>query len=794
MKTTVTRLSLCIAITLGLSSCELLGPHLGKKIPLEIKQIQEPPPEEAEETTPPEAQKAQAGLEKPEIYTAKPTFIRPVPTPKVSEKAGQYTLNFDDADLGEVAKVILGDILKHNYILSPKAGGKITLQTTRPLRKDEVLPTLEMLLRMNGLALVMRDGYYWIGPATEAAAGAPIGVAGNQKMPAGYQIRIIPLRYVGVAAMEKILKPLLPPRGLLFSDPTRNLIMVAGSAAELKHVEETVHAFDVNFLQGMSVGLFPLKNVDVETLAGDLEKILGEKTLGKDTGLLKILPLKRLNALMVITAQPEYLKLAETWIARLDRTITEASGDVHVYRAQNVDAVKLADTLNQIFTGKGKAKTPPTKLAPGQKKATLKSKTKAPAPTFKASSSPASGDIRIIADEPNNALVIIADQEDYKAIERVIKQLDRVPLQVLIDASIFEVTLSDELRYGVEWFIQNKLPKNHSLLGLREGGVVNLTEAAKDGLLTSLTGGFSYLFMNKSQDLGVLLKALARDNKLHVVSSPSMMVLNNHEASIKVGDQVTLVTGEVAPNTGAANVGGVTRSFQQRDTGVLLTIKPRVNAGGLVIMELDQKVDDVGRATINNNPVIRQRQMKSTVAVKSGDTLVLGGLIKDNTERAKQGVPLLHKLPLIGPLFGSTTKTFNRTELIALITPRVVERRRDVYAITNEYKQRLREIYEIPSAYIENRGDTSLLYPPEEKGNAEGSHKNQPTQNRQRHSGIDTGSGDQRINSHRGQHGAALRPVLDGDGTATTYPLVPEVLQGGVDGNDKNAPAHANGE
>ncbi len=794
MKTTVTRLSFCIAITLGLSSCELLGPHLGKKIPLEIKEIQEPPPEEAEETTPPEPQKS-AGLEKPEIYTAKPAFIRPVPRPVVSNKAGQYTLNFDDADLGEVAKVILGDILKHNYILSPKAGGKITLQTTRPLRKDEVLPTLEMLLRMNGLALVMRDGYYWIGPATEATAGAPIGVAGNRNLPVGYQIRIIPLRYVGVSAMEKILKPLMPPRGLLFSDPARNLIMVAGSAAELKHLEETVRAFDVNFLKGMSVGLFPLQNVDVDTLKGDLEKALGENTIGKDTGLLKILPLKRLNALMIITAQPEYLKLAETWIARLDRTITEASGDVHVYRAQNVDAVKLAETLNQIFTGKSRAKTPPTKLAPGQKKATLKSKTKAPSLATPSSSSPASGAIRIIADEPNNALVIIADQEDYRAIERVVKQLDRIPLQVLIDATIFEVTLTDELRYGVEWFIQNKLPKNHSRLGLIENQQgVNLTEAVKNGLLTSFTGGFSYLFMNKSQDLGVLFKALAKDNKIHVVSSPSLMVLNNHEASIKVGDQVTLVTGEVAPNTGAANVGGVTRSFQQRDTGVLLTIKPRVNAGGLVIMELDQKVDDVGRASINNNPVIRQRQMKSTVAVQSGDTLVLGGLIKDNTERGKQGIPLLHKLPLIGPLFGSTNKTFNRTELIALITPKVVGQRRDVYAITNEYKQRLREIYEVPQNYIENRGDTSLLYPPEEKGNPKGGQKNQATQNGKRGSGADAGSGDKSIDAHRRQHGGTLRPVLDSDRSATTYPLVPEVLQGGIDGNNENAAAHANGE
>ncbi len=718
-------------VTLGiglffLTACEYLGPNLREKLPLEtVARPTEPPP--IEEPSSLSEEKPKPALIKPEIYRGTGRLIRPVPGRSVKELAGQYTLNFDDADLGEVAKVILGDILQVNYTLSPKAAGKITLKTTRPLRKEEVLPALEMVLKMNGLALTRKEGFYWVGPVEEAAFGAPLEVS-PQTLPVGYQIRIFPLRYVGVESMQKVLEPLLPPKAIVYTDPIRNLLVVAGTAAELAPVEDTVRAFDVNFLEGMSVGLFPLQNADVATLTQELEEILGEKTLGKSTALFKVLPIERLNALMVITAQPDYLELAQTWIARLDRSIPETgAGNFHVYRAQNVDAAKLADTLNQIFTGA--APTPKPSLAPGLKPTTLStsrlgtsrtqtslgnptsfsnSPSSAASPPTGTSTSRRTGesDIRIIADDTNNALIIYADQEDYRAIERVIKQLDVLPLQVLIEASIIEVSLEDALEYGLEWFIRNKLPQEDNQLGLRSSGL-DLAKLARDLVLKDLPSGFTYSFLSNSQNVQLLLKALASDKRLNVLSSPSLMVLNNHEATILVGDQISLRSGEistVAAGTGATSngttFGTILGSFQQRDTGVQLSLKPRVNAGGLVLMELEQRVDDVDRATIiNQNPVIRQRQIKSTVAIKDGDTLVLGGLIKDNRDRTREGIPLLSRIPVLGALFTSNAKkAINRTELVVLITPRVVKNRSDAYAITNEYKQRLREIYELPEA------------------------------------------------------------------------------------------------
>ncbi len=672
-----------------LSSCQTLTEKPADKIPLELLKVPPPPPKEPEEIAPPEKPATQP-LSEAEITLGRGALIRPPQLRQVSRKPGKYTLNFDDADLSEVLKVIFGDILKQNYILSPKAGGKISLQTTRPLHRDEILPALEMALRTNGLALVQKDGFYWIGAANEARPGAPLTLGGT-RLPSGFQIRIFPLRYVGVASMQKVLEPLLSPKAILHVDEVRNLLMVAGTAEELASAEEVVRTFDINYLKGMSVGLFPLKNMDAETLAEDLKKALGEKVL-QDTSLLRLVPIKRLNALMVITTQPEYLELAQKWIKRLDRAIVEEAGTIHVYRVQNVDAVKLAETLNQIFAGKTGKKPPAAKVAPGLKKAKVGNRTQ-PTPKLK-------GEIRIIADEPNNSLIIIADQEDYRAIERVLKQLDKLPLQVLIDASIIEVTLSDDLQYGLEWFAQNKLPKDFSVTGFSSQGL-DLTEAAKGALLNTLAPGFTYVWQSKSQDIGVILRAAAEKGKLNVISSPSLMVLNNHEATIIVGEQISLRTSEVV-NTGTAGANPlVTQTFQQRDTGVQLKIKPRVNAGGLVIMELDQKVDDIGRRLEGNpNPNIIQRQIQSTVAVKSGDTLVLGGLIKDNRNVTRTGIPFLYKLPVIGHLFGTTQENISRTELVVLITPRVVESRHDAYAVTNEFRMRLKELYQTPDQYL----------------------------------------------------------------------------------------------
>ena len=689
-----------------LSGCDTMGPDLFNKLPLEPVSAIKEPGQEDPSLGEIDGQSPSEEGEKPtsEYYTGTGRFVRPGVRPGGPARAprhGKYTLNFDDADLGEVAKVILSDTLNVNYVLSPQVAGTVNLQTSHPLTREELIPTLEMVLRMNG-AVLLRDGnLYRIEPesnALQSAQSPRLGRAGA-RIPIGYQVRIVPLRYVGVKEMQSILEPLLPPKAILRADPVRNLLLIAGTSDELENIIDTISIFDVDVLQGMSVGLFTLKNADVATVIAELETLFGEASEGPLAGMFRLLPIERLNAILVITPQPKYLYEAESWIERLDRTVTAAGGGVNVYRVQNMDAVELAGTLNEIFGGRGRS-TPGASLAPGLTPREISGSQdgepeSAPPSrdTGNMTVSDVGKDVRIIADERNNALVIVATKHEYDIIARVIKELDVTPLQVLIDATIVEVTLKDSLEYGMQWFLKNTLPGDHT-------GRAILSENLQDIALALATGGFSYSIVNNANDVRFVLRALAEDQKINVIASPSLMVLDNQEATINVGDQVPIATSQSTNTSSATVIDGatnaiVTNQIQLVDTGVTLKIKPRVNAGGLVIMDIEQEANVPIETTTSglDSPTIQQRKIQSSIAVQSGETIVLGGLIQDRRNHRRDGVPFFSKIPFIGPLFGSTEKQLDRTELVVLITPRVVRHKQDAREITLEFKRKLTGIY-----------------------------------------------------------------------------------------------------
>ncbi|MGH8559027.1 MAG: type II secretion system secretin GspD, partial [Methylococcales bacterium] len=528
------------------------------------------------------------------------------------DKSGKYTLNFDDADLGEVAKVILSDTLGENYVLAPSVSGRVTLQTSRPLTREELVPTLEMLLRMNGVVLIKSDGGYRIEPAANALSGANSPQLGRigQSIPDGFQIRIIPLRYIGVEEMQKILEPLLPENSIVRADKTRNLMVVAGTAAELGNLLETIEVFDVNLLQGMSVLMYPLKNIDAETMVGELQEIFGSEEENPLNGMFKLIPIERMNSVMVITPQPGYLREARVWLDRLDRNADEtgAGGGVYVYRVQNIEATNLADILNGIFSeGKSGSKTPDAQVAPGSAateigadasndnlsgdlsggqsggRSSKRSKKKSRSASASTLSIGDNQDVRIIPDEENNSLVIVASAQAYDILKKVISQLDIPPLEVLIDATIVEVTLTDDLRYGVQWFFNHSLGPYGATAVLSAGAITTHppTSTGTPPTQPAPPGGFSYSITDSASTIRAILTALAMKNKANVVASPSLMVLNNQEAKITVGDQIPFQSGAVtnlASGGGNLNNSNLTTQIQQRQTGVTLEIKPRVNA------------------------------------------------------------------------------------------------------------------------------------------------------------------------------------------------------------------------
>jgi general secretion pathway protein D len=634
----------------------------------------------------------------------------------VEAGTGEYTLNFEATDIQEVVKIILGDILKESYFIDPKVAGVATIQTSRPLTKQQLLPTLENLLRLNGAALRRVDGIYKIVPIPQARSGS-VGPAAR-----GYGTRIVPLRSISAREMGKLLEPFLAPDSPKpLVDEPRNVLILSGSEPELQGLMELVEVFDVDWLQGMSLGIFKLQNAEAKTLVGELEKVF----LDKDsplTGLLRLVPIERLNALLVITQRPGHLDQARRWIEQLDQVTDAVDPQIYVYRVKNGKAKDLAAVLAGIFgaEAKGPPEAPEAELAPGESPLRLETeaeseterparggtstdykpggtkktgvKTGETAPTVVATET-----LRIIADEATNSLVIHATAQDYKMIEAALRHLDIVPLQVLIEASVVEVTLMDELRYGVEWFFNNKLGefKGRGTLDLIPPG------APAFRMFRPLFGGFSYGLLNSQGQVSVALQALASKTKLNVLSSPSLMVLDNHAAVIKRVQQIPVISETLASTTADPNVPSVRTSSEYKDAGVILEVTPRINVGGRITLELVQEVSEPGPAEPPTfNPSFQQRQIQSTVTVQSGETLVLGGLIQDNRDTAKSSIPLLSDIPLLGPLFRYTTDTARRTELIVLLTPKAVRSQEESRAVTEEFRQRLKDLETItPEQY-----------------------------------------------------------------------------------------------
>ena len=618
---------------------------------------------------------------------------------------GDITLNFQQMEITEVIKIILGEILHLNYVVDKDVTGTVNLQTSRPLTKEALLPTLETLLQVNGAVLVKSQNFYEVVPI-EAAPSSALVPRLNPVELRGYQLLVVPLRYISAAELQKILEPLKPVKGVMRVDETRNLLMVAGTQEELNNIRDTVRVFDVDQLRGMSIGLFYLKSVDAQVVLKELEAIFGDSASGPLAGMVRFLPIERLNALMMITPQPKYLEQALAWVERLDLADGGQGASMYIYHVQNGKAEHMAEILTQLFEGQRAASeedSAPRIPVPAEP---AMSDTSAAEPGTETTAKPHRapllstsggegttmdvGKVSIIADDENNALLVMAAPGDYEKVLQAIQKLDVLSLQVLVEATIVEVTLEDELRYGLQWFFKSSLGGKPARGTIGQFPIETPSDLNPTGSLTVFDAAGTR----------VLLDLLAADSKLNVVSSPTLMVLDNHTATIRVGDQVPVRTSETANTSGVVNnpidnpSALVTSTIQYRDTGVLLEVTPRVNSGGMIVLEITQEVNDVTPTASSSidSPTINQRKIKTNVAIQSGETLVLGGLIKENNERQSEGLPYLRNIPVLGWLFGSQGKRQGRTELVVMITPTAVTSLDEARDVTKEYRNKLKGV------------------------------------------------------------------------------------------------------
>ncbi|WP_290704307.1 type II secretion system secretin GspD [Amphritea sp.] len=616
------------------------------------------------------------------VSQARPAINSSNRTEKGSSE-GNITLNFNNTDIHEVAKTILGDILNRNYSINPAVQVKVSLHTSQPLNRDALIPTLDSLLFMHGAVLRDNGSLIEIVPQSNTlSGGAPQFSLSNDK---GFQTLVTPLRYISAKEMEKILKSVASEGARISVDEPHNLLIMTGSRTELNTLLSTIETFDVNQLRGMSIGLFRLQSVDTRTILSELESIFGDRASGPMAGLVKFVPIERLNTIMIITPQQQYLKSAQQWIERLDKMDNLASTSLHVYKVKYGKAEHLASMLDQLFEGQrssnqgsGPRSPSPTVAAPGTPNAAINSLGQL-TPIARQGSLQNLGDISIIADQENNSLLVLATQADYSVVELALQKLDVLPQQVLVEATIVEVKLSGDLKYGIDWFFKN---------GFGNGDTGN-------GSLTSpqSSTGFKYQVLDKLNNPLALLTALASDSRINVISSPSLMVMDNQSASIKVGDQVPISTSETT-NTSNNSSNLITTSVQYRDTGVLLEVTPQIKEGGMVVLEINQDVSDASVTTSSGiqSPTINQRQIKTTVAVQSGETLVLGGLIRENKDLGNAGVPGIKDVPVLGFFFGSSSETSRRTELVVMITPTAIKGRNQAREVTEEFKRQMKEL------------------------------------------------------------------------------------------------------
>ncbi|MFL4984546.1 MAG: type II secretion system secretin GspD [Xanthobacteraceae bacterium] len=711
------------------------------------------------QSTEPVATTGGEGTKPASFYGSEPQVVAPA---QRSASGEGYELNFENTPVTTVAKVVLGDIMGLGYTIDPRVQGTVSLASGRPVPKSDILFVLENALRVSNVVLVRDARGYRLIPAAEAIGTGSVDSVGNPE--AGYGVSVVPLQYVSAPTVLKLLDSFATKPGMVRADPTRNLILVQGNGSERRSAVDTVLTFDQDWMKGQSVGIYPVRNSTPEPVIAEIEKIMDAGEGGLSQNLLKLQPIARQNAIMIVTRKPELLRTAATWITRLDTSDTAATG-VKVYRVRYGDAKQLASLLNDMFIGKsgGTFDSPTNQLAPGSGATTLSGGSGAGggfgsqaggglASTFSGRQqlaaaggagglpagtpgggfgSPTAGGgggfgsgtssgaslgtpggagglggapgtlggaggpatfgggtqailpgIRITADIANNTLLIYANQENYRIIERTLNQLDRPQLQVAIDATIAEVVLNNNLNYGVQVFLQS------SDVGLgRNKGSINLTNLATSAVLARALPGFNFLAGSEANPR-VILSALQSVTDVKVLSSPSLVVIDNQVATLQVGDQIPVATRS-AVSVDAANA-PVVNNIDYKNTGIILRVAPRINTNGNVLLDIEQEISNVANAaSATLTPTVSQRRVKSSISVASGQTVLLGGLIAERMERDKSGLPLLDKLGPLGEILGHNSGSVQRTELIIFIRPQIIRDGVDAHRVAEELRSRL---------------------------------------------------------------------------------------------------------
>jgi general secretion pathway protein D len=644
-----------------------------------------------------------------------------------SASSGSATFNFEGESVHAVVKAILGDMLGQNYVIAPGVQGTVTLGTPKPVSPAEALNLLEMVLGWNNARLVYSGGRYNIVPADQALAGSVAPGTGSPANARGFEVRVVPLRFISASEMKKVLEPYARPNAIVNTDATRNVITLAGTRSELENYLRTVEIFDVDWLSGMSVGVFPLQSGRATRVVADLEKVFGNDSKTPSAGMFRFMPLEGANAVLVITPQPAYLDQIQQWLERIDGA--GEGSRLFSYELKYVKARELAQRLAEVFGASGSGSGGDDRSTGGPGNVSLMPGTDpvqindggmggtGGSVDFGGSGSSGSGSaglgggslslnqrdsgngavtldvdgsrVGVAAVEETNTLLVRASASAWQSIREVVEKLDVMPLQVHIEAQIAEVSLTGDLSYGVNWYLERAMTDN----GLGPFAAPGAGGPSKWSTLAGSIGGVGgagAVWTLVKNDAAAVITALDEVSDVRLLQTPSIFVRNNAEATLNVGSRIPISSVTVNPGLGTDNTYS---QVQYLDTGVILKVRPRVTRDGMVFLDIVQEVSSPGsEPDANGNVRINTRRFKTEGAVQAGNTVMLAGLISDTATQGSSGIPGLSRLPIIGGLFGRKTTGTERSEVIVLLTPTIVSNPQEANDLTDEYGKRFRAL------------------------------------------------------------------------------------------------------
>ena len=637
-------------------------------------------------------------------------------TAAVPDGADMVTLNFDGVDLVEVVHV-LARHLRLNYTVDSGVRGVVTLFSGQPVRRDDLLPILHEILRIHDAVAVKQGTLYRI---TAISKGPGLLRPGGTKG-AGVVMHVLPVRFLPVAAMKRLLTPFVGEGGTILDHVRGNYLVVVDLPSNIRRLSEIKALIDVEVFAGARMELYKPRAAAAHELAREMLATMefsAASAVEGETFAARFLPLPRINQLLVIAYSDAAWNYVKRWLERIDVAGETAGRKVFIRAIENRKATDLARVLSRVY-GSGRSSPPRLKprlpgpgsasrlpagggadggwdgLSSAQGVRTAGSEGQRPAhggspgprvraPEARVPSEGAGEGVRVVAEPDTNSLVILATPREYADIVEVIERLDLVPRQVLMEVLVAEVTLTDDFEFGVEY-------------ALSKGGFGRVAAEGDDSAdpaagtgLQALNSGFTSI-VDAGRDFRVFVKALMQDARVKVLSSPHLLAVDNRPARIRVGSEQPVATGMVVSQEAQAT----TTTIQFKNVGRILTIVPQINSEGLVNLQVRVEVSDVGERVMVGRQffdAFNVRDAETTAVVQDGQTLVIGGIITDNLRKTRIGIPLLMDVPVLGPLFRTDLERSDRTELVILITPRVIRNRREGEYVTERFLSKVRAV------------------------------------------------------------------------------------------------------